>query len=211
MAFIVNLSDTYDKCLPTELSTFLNENPTIDKKKVSYDGKSWNVLVDVKSDESATFIRAESDGEFHIWNCIKHPSEEGKIKVFHFNGPLTSDYAIAYETTGQRFSKLLLEGEVLGPEASFQLAEKTADLAMRWIQQQKLEDDCKKLTGREFTVPKKVSNAKDSPTEPSEKPFPLAFKLAAIAFALFLAYKVATYMMRRIQNTDHLTGMANVQ
>lgn len=211
MSHIINLSDTYEKCLPKELSKFVDENPSIDGKQISHNGKKWNVLVDVKSDASATYIRIESDGEFHIWNCMKHLSEEGKIKVSHFSGPLTSDYTIAYETTGQRFSALIIQGKILGPEGSFQLDEKIANLAMGWIQQQGLEEDCKKLTGKEFTPPKEISTPTDSPSAPSQNFFPLAFKLAAIAFALFLAYKVATYVIGRMQRTDHLTGMSSVQ
>lgn len=209
MSQIINLSETYEKCLAYELSKFLLIDPPLEGKLISHEGKKWNVLVDVKSDESATFIRAESGGDFHIWNCIKHPTEKDRIRVFHFNGPLTSDYTIAYDTTGQKFSKLLIEGTVLGPEESFQLAEKTADLAMGWIQQQGLEACCKKLTGRKFTPPKGVSIAPESRPESSPVPYPPALKLIAIALAFFLSYKVASFIFGRFQSTDHLTGIAN--
>lgn len=209
MSQIINLSDTYEQCFPHELSKFLLNDPPMEGKRISYEGKTWNVLVDVKSDESAAFIRAESEGDFHIWNCIKHPTEKNRIRVFHFNGLVISNYTIAYETNGQRFSKLLMEGTELGPEASFQLAEKTANLAMDWIQQRGLEAYCKKLTGRKFTPPKDEPIAPKSQTETPPAAYPEVLKLIAIALIFFVAYKVASFIFGRLQNTDHLTGIAN--
>jgi len=199
MATIIDLTGTYERCLPKDLSQLLNQ-PGVSfslGKKVSHQGKQWNVLVDVKSDATSTFIRAYSDEEFHIWSCSQHPSQEGKIQVSHFAGLQISDNTISYEAKGQQFSILLIEGKASGDEMPPKVSEKIAELAMPWIQKHGLQKHCHSLIGREFSPPTKEESIPSPPTHENRDYQKLFVWFVLGVVATYVIYKVANQLFAR--------------
>jgi len=223
----VNLTKAYRECLPTKLGGFIIEIEQANGfgaswdydfgVEVLYEGKMWNVLVDVKDDESAVFIRAHSENEFHIWNCKKRPKN---LHIHHFTQERSSDYTIAYSSESERFSKIIIEGKTKAQEKDFKVSQKTAEVAMPWIQNQGLEKHAKSLTGYDFFLPRveeefdqplSVSSSLPSSNEsvkPQQSYQRLFIRFVLAAAVVYLIYNVASHYLVQ---TERLTGMRGFQ